>query len=218
MINFLPPFADQNIMVKERSTAGFNGLKNVAAAIIRTILILTFGVGSLFGFIAGFYALLSYMESQQSLVTYDQKNLPDRFPVLITRTRKDGQPTVQLEFLNLSKNGSIQSEFYQIPGEGDIRVNQYDSGQYRVEKLSDTRKLITLNIWVGGGDRKERYIYEIKDNRIFPLSYQLMAYFGWFFSAIPLGLLATLVFLLVCKPLYHLMTAKIAIRRLNPTP
>lgn len=204
-------------MKKETSTVRIQRIKNVAAAFIRAILALTFGVGSLFGFVAGSYALLSYMESQQSLVTYHKENLPDRFPVLVSRAQKDGQPTAQLEFFNLLKDGPLQRKFFDIPGEGDVRVNQYDSGRYCVEKVSDTRKLVTLNIWVGGGDRKERYTYEVKGNRIYPQSYQLMAYFGWFFTAIPLGLLATLVFLLVCKPLYSLMTAKMAVRKLNPT-
>ncbi len=218
MLNFCITFADHNIMKKETSTARVQGIKNVVAAFMRAFLILMFGVGSLFGFIAGFYALLSYMESQQSLVTYHKENLPNRFPVLVSRAQKDGHPTAQLEFLDLSKEGPLQRKFYQIPGEGEVQVNSYDSGQYRIEKISDTRKLVTLNIWAGGGDRKERYVYEVKDNRIYPRSYQLMAYFGWFFSAIPLGLLATLGFLLVCKSIYHLMGAKMAVRKLNPTP
>ena len=204
-------------MEKETPTPVFKGIINVAAAIMRAILVLTFGVGSLCGFIAGFYALLSYMESQQSLVTYHQKNLPDRFPVLVCGAQKDAQPTAQLEFLNLVKDGHVQREFYQIPGEGDIRINSYDSGQYDVKKMSDNRRLVTLNIWVGGGDRKERYIYEVKGDRIYPLSYQLMAYFGWFFSAIPLGLLATLVFLFITKPFYKLISAKITVFNLKPT-
>lgn len=204
-------------MKRNKSTAGSKGVKNWGAAFIRTLLILAFGVGCLFGFIAGFYALLSYLESQQSLVTYHAGNLPEQFPVLVTSAQKDGHPTAQLEFVNISKEGPVPRQFYQIPGKGEVRVNAYDSGQYRVEKISDTRKLVTLNIWVSGGDRKERYIYEVKDNRIHPQSYQLLAYFGWFFSAIPLGLLATLVFLLVCRPFYHLMTAKMAVRKLNPT-
>jgi hypothetical protein len=217
MLNPTSPFADNNIMEKETPTAGYKDFKKVGAALFRTILTLTFGVGSLFGFIAGAYVLLSYMESQQSLVAYHNRNLPERFPVLVSRAQKDGQPTAQLEFFNLSKDSPLQRAFYQIPGEGNIRINSYDSGHYRVEKMSDTRKLVTLNIWAGGGDRKERYTYEVKGNRIYPQSYQLMAYFGWFFSAIPLGLLATLLFLLVCKSFYHLMSAKMAVRKLNPT-
>jgi hypothetical protein len=204
-------------MKKLTPTGACKIIKHFVTTLAQTLLIISFGVGSFFGFTAGIYAYLAHSESQKSLIAYHADNWPDWFPVLITRAQDNGRPSVQLEFLYLAKDGSVQQELHQTPGKDQVQADEHDSGHYHIEKISDSRCQVTLTIGVSGGDRKERYIYEIDNNRVYPQSYQLMAYFGWMFSAIPLGFLATFIFFFFVSKLYKSIAARITARKLTLT-
>jgi hypothetical protein len=123
--------------------------------------------------------------SAENFVRYNADNMPSSFPVLVTGMEDNGTPTVELEYLYNFEDVDEQTKLNQTLGDGEVKIDRYDGGYYRVESISDLRKQITLRIWVSGGDRKERYVYEVEGNRVYPLSFQRMAYFGWMFSAFP---------------------------------
>ena len=202
-------------MTKKMPPDGINSLKDTAKDICRTVFLIAFCVGALFGIIGGMYAYVAHSESQKSFVAYDTDNWPNSFPILIERAQEDGHPAVQIDFCYLTEDGTVEQELYQIPGNGQVQIGEYDSGYYTVEAISASRTQVTLNFWTGGGDGKVRYIYEIENSRVHPQSYQLMAYFGWMFKALPLGFLATGVFIFICKLIYNLISAKMAVRRLE---
>ena len=213
----MPDLPIIKIMENNTPAVGNKIITCFARALIRMLMII-FYVFAFFGSTYGFYAHTAHKESQKTFVRYNADNMPVCFPVLTTGMQDNGDPAVQLDYLNISEDVDGQMKLHQIPGEGEVQVDEYDSGYYRVEPISDVRKQITLKIWVGGGDRKEKYVYEVEGNRVYPQSYQLMAYFGWSFSAFPLGLLASVSFIFVCEKFYHLITERMAVRRLKQTP
>ena len=119
------------------------------------------------------------------------------------------------EILILVVNGAVHPELHQTPGNGRIRTGRYDSCHYFIEPISGQHKRITLNIWNGGGDDKTRYIYEVRVQRIYPQSYQLMAYPLCLFVEVPYGLGLTVVFLWVCKILCKQYAKRRAARQEN---
>lgn len=205
-------------MKKKTSTTIYGNAKNAAKSIMRTLLLIAFGVGALFGITGGIYAYVAHSESEKSFVTYDVDNWPDSFPVLIAGAKDDGHSEAHIAFCYLSEDGTVDQQLYQIPGKGQVQIDPYDSGHYTVEAITATRYQVILNFWIGGGDGKVRYIYDIEDNHIRPQSYRLLAYFGWMFKALPLGLLATCIFLFICKQLYNLIGKKKAVRNRKLMP
>ena len=156
-------------------------------------------------------------KSSKNFVRFNADNMPSSFPVLVTGMQDNGTPTVELEYLYNFEDVDEQTKLHQTLGDGEVQIDRYDGGHYRVEAISDLRKQITLSIWVSGGDRKERYVYEVEGNRVYPLSFQRMAYFGWRFSAFPPALLTTFIFIFVCEKSYRLITKRMAARKLKIT-
>jgi hypothetical protein len=205
-------------MRNKTPTNAIKNIKNAVKDIFRALSLIAFGMGALVGITCGMYAYVAHTESERSLVTYDADHWPDSFPLLITRAHDDGQPAVHLKFCYLSEDGAVDERLYQVPGKGQVQIDRYDSGHYTVEAVTDTRTRATLNFCVGGGDRKVRYVYFIEDNRVHPQSYQLMAYFGWMFNALPLSFLATCIFIFISKQAYNLTSKRMALRKLKYTP
>ena len=90
-------------------------------------------------------------------------------------------------------------KLYQTPGSGEVPVgDNYDSCHYGIKAISDTRTQVKLSYWMGGGDRKSIYVYEIEDNRVYPRFYNERAdYFGWSFSAFLLAFISTFIFIII---------------------
>ena len=205
------------IMEKMTTTAGHKATKNPANKFMRLLKIIFYFVA--FCVInAGFYAHTVSKESPKTLVRYHTDNMPSSFPVLVTGMQDNGTPTVELEDLYIFEDHDEQTKLHLTLGDGEVQIDKYDGGYYRVEPISDSRKQIMLNIWVGGGDRKERYVYEVEGNRVYPKSFQVMSYFGWSFSAFPPALLTFLTFIFVCKIAYRSITKRMAVRKLKLTP
>jgi hypothetical protein len=205
------------VMKKNTPAKGNKKSSAFAKGLIRGLMIIIY-VLAFFGFTGGFYAHKAAEESEKTFVRYTADNMPICFPVLTAGMQDNGQPTVHLDYLNISEDLDGQATLHQIPGEGQVQVDKYDSGYYRVEPISAVRKKITLDIWVSGGDRREKYVYEVEGARVYPHSYQLMAYFGWSFSAIPPALLAVVVFIFFCEIFYRLISKRIALGKLKLTP
>ena len=203
-------------MEEKTPAAGHKIIIRVAKVLLR-LLVIFFYVVAFFGFNCGFYAYMA-RKSAKNFVRYNADNMPSSFPILVTGVQDNGTPTVELEYLYNAEDFDQQTKLHQSLGKGEVQVNAYDNGHYHVEPISDLRKQITLSIWVSGGDRKERYVYEVEGNRVYPISFQLMAYFGWMFSAFPPALLATFIFIFVCEKLYRLITKRMAARKLKITP
>jgi len=204
-------------MEKKTPTAGHKITTRFAKVFIR-LLITIFYIVAFLGFNYAFYAYTARKESPKTFVSYNADNMPPSFPVLTTSMQDNGTPTVQLEDLYISEDVDVQTKLHQTLGKGEVQIDAYDNGYYRVEPISDLRKQITLSIWVGGGDRRERYVYEVEGSRVYPQSFQLMSYFGWSFSAFPPALLTTFIFIFVCEIFYRLISKRMAVRKLKLTP
>ena len=201
-------------MEEKIPTAGHEIIIRFAKVFIR-LLVMFFYVVAFFGFNCGFYAYMARKGSAKNFVRYNADNMPSSFPVLVTGMQDNGTPTVELEYLYNFEDVDEQTKLHQTLGDGEVQIDRYDGGHYRVEAISDLRKQITLSIWVSGGDRKERYVYEVEGNRVYPLSFQRMAYFGWMFSAFPPALLTTFIFIFICEKFYCLITRRMAARKLK---
>ena len=120
---------------------------------------------SLFAFNAGAYFLIARKESQKTLVEYSDHNMPENCTVLLDGT-KVGQSSVVLASIERSRDLNPPWEFYQTPGWGEVPgKGDYDSCHYRISEISNTLKRVKLTYWVGGGDVKQIYVYEIENNR-----------------------------------------------------
>ena len=201
-------------MEEKTPAAGHKIIIRFANVFIR-LLVMFFYVVAFFGFNYAFYAYMARKGSAENFVRYNADNMPASFPVLVTGMQDNGTPAVELEYLYNFEDLDEQTKLHQTLGDGEVQIDRYDGGYYRVEPISDLRKQITLSIWVSGGDRKERYVYEVEGNRVYPLSFQRMAYFGWMFSAFPPALLATFIFIFVCEKSYRLITKRMAARKLK---
>ncbi len=185
-------------MVNKKPIIKNKFLGGLLKALIRIVILLIY-VCSLFVFGAGYYKYIAHKESQKTLVRYTKDNMPTHSAVLLYGTEDGETSDVILGSINISDNIDSKWRLYQIPGNGEVEVDHhYDSCHYVIKTISDTRKQIRLSFWVGGGDRKELYIYEIEDNRVYPRSYNELAdYFGWSFSAFPLALISTFLFIII---------------------
>jgi hypothetical protein len=165
--------------------------------------ILLIYVFSLFVFSAGYYKYIAYKESQKTLVQYTKDNMPTHSAVLLYGTENGIASDVILESINIADGIDSIWKLYQTPGNGEVEVDHhYDSCHYVIKTISDTRKQVRLSFWVGGGDRKELYIYEIEDDRVYPQSYNELAdYFGWSFTAFPFAFISTFLFIIIFEVL-----------------
>ena len=126
---------------------------------------------SLFVFSAGFYKYIAYKESPKTLVRYTKDNMPTDSAVLLYGTKNGTASDVILGSINISDGIDSNWKLYQTPGNSEVEVDHhYDSCHYVIKKISDTRKQVRLSFWVGGGDRKELYVYEFEDDRVYPQS------------------------------------------------
>lgn len=182
--------------IKDKFLTGF--LK----ALIRIVILLIY-VFSLFVFSAGYYKYIAYKESQKTLVQYTKDNMPTHSAVLLYGTENGIASDVILESINIADGIDSIWKLYQTPGNGEVEVDHhYDSCHYVIKTISDTRKQVRLSFWVGGGDRKELYIYEIEDDRVYPQSYNELAdYFGWSFTAFPFAFISTFLFIIIFEVL-----------------
>ena len=160
------------------------------------IFILLGYVCSLFVFNVGAYSIIAKKESLKTLVEYTDQSMPDNCTVLLDGS-KVGQSSVVLASIDRSRELNAPWELYQTPGWGEVpHEGDYDSCHYNISEISDGLIRVKLTYWVGGGDVKQIYVYEIENNRVYPVSYNSMAdYFGWMFSALPYGFLITFVFI-----------------------
>jgi hypothetical protein len=173
-------------------------LSGLLKAMIR-IAILFMYVCSLFVFSVGYYKYIAYNESQKTLVRYTDENMPTHAAVLLYRPNGGQKSDVILGSINISDDMDSESKLYQTPGYGEVPVdNDYDSCHYGIKAISDTRTQVKLSYWIGGGDRKSVYVYEIENNRVYPRFYnECTDYFGWSFSALPLAFISTFIFIII---------------------
>jgi hypothetical protein len=173
-------------------------LSGLLKAMIRIAIMFVY-VCSLFIFGAGYYKYIAHQESQKTLERYTDENMPTHAAVLLYKP-KDGQKSdVILGSINISDDMDPEWKLYQTPGGGEVPVgDDYDSCHYGIKAISDTRTRIKLSYWMGGGDRKSVYVYEIENNRVYPRFYNELAdYFGWMFSALPLAFISTFIFIAI---------------------
>ena len=175
-------------------------LTGLLKALMRIVILLVY-VCSLFVFNAGYYKYIAHKESQKTIVRYTKENMPTHSAVLLYSTKDGKTSDVILGSISISDGMDSKWKLYQTPGNGEVEVDHhYDSCNYVIKAISDTRKQVMLSYWVGGGDRKEIYVYEIEDNRVYPRSYNELAdYFGWSFTAFPLAFISTLIFIIISE-------------------
>ena len=189
---------DMDAQSKEKPIAKNKILSGLLKAMIR-IAILFMYVCSLFVFGAGYYKYISQRESQKTLVRYTDENMPTHAAVLLYRPKDSQKPDVILGSINISDDMDPQWKLYQTSGGGEVPAgDDYDSCHYGIKAFSDTRTQVKLSYWMGGGDRKSVYVYEIENNQVYPRFYNECAdYFGWSFSAFPLAFISTFIFIIV---------------------
>jgi hypothetical protein len=205
------------IMEKKIPTAEHKIIIHFAKVLIRLLVILFYIIVFL-GVNYAFYAHTVRKESPKTFVRYNADNMPAFFPVLITSMEDNKTPAAQLKEIYVSEDLDEQTKLHQTLAKGELKIDAYDNGYYLVESIADARKKITLDMWVGGGDRLERYVYEVHGNRVYPQSFQLMRYHGWSYPGIPPAVLALIISILVCEKSYRLITIKMAARKLKLTP
>ena len=185
-------------MMNKKKTTKYKILSGLLKAMIR-IAILFMYVCSVFVFGAGYYKYIAHKESQKTLVTYTAENMPTHAAVLLYRPNDGRKSEVILGSINISDDLDSELKLYQAPGGGEVPVGEdYDSCHYGIRAISDTRTQVKLAYWMGGGDRKSVYVYEIENNRVYPRFYNERAdYFGWSFSAFPYAFISSFIFIII---------------------
>jgi len=185
-------------MMSQKQTTTIKILSVLLKAMIRIAILLMY-ICSLFVFGAGYYKYIAHKESQKTLVRYTDENMPTHAAVLLYKPNGSQKSEVILESIHISDELDHGWKLYQTSGGGEVAVSHnYDSCHYGIKAVSDTRTQVKISYWMGGGDRKSVYVYEIENDRVYPQFYNECAdYFGWSFSAIPFAFMSTFIFIIV---------------------
>lgn len=160
-------------------------------------------------FVGLYGALQVYLASPPSIQDsreYGPGEGPDYFPVLVVDRALEGQENLVLrslakaDYAGMADTGQQDWSLYRIPGAGRLdHADHADRVDFRVETLSESRQQVEISIAEANGQRTSVYTYEIKEEKVSPRSYLLLASFGDNFSPLPFTVLFTVIIILLVE-------------------
>ncbi len=155
------------------------------------------------GLYGGLQLYLASPPSIQDSREYGPGEGPDYFPVLVVDRHLEGQENLVLrslakaDYACMADTGQQPWSLYRIAGEG--RLDHADRVDFRVDSLSESRQQVEISIAEANGQRTSVYTYEIKDEKVSPRSYLLLAAFGDNFSPLPFTVLFTAIIIFLAE-------------------